>query len=167
MMQFKNEVGVESKEDQVDVEYDTDEEDMENINLDDERERHWRMVFEDNYGGVDNANALPHAKRWILYVNEKEKLVKGGYYVEVVGHDKKKVIWEVVNDHVVEEPTDHDDIGLQGFDLNVSDKDEEGVVRGGSSEFPYLLMLIELRPGDCMTQLKRMNQKVDKDNGKH
>ena len=40
--------------------------------------------------------ALLHAKRWVLYFKEKEKLVKVKYSVEVVGHDKKKVLWEVV-----------------------------------------------------------------------
>ena len=71
--------------------------------------------------------------------------------MEVVGNDKKKVIWEVVDDHVVEEPTDHEDIGLLGFDFNVFDEYEEGVVREGSSEFPYLLMLVKLWPGYWMT----------------
>ena len=112
---------------------------MEDINLDDERELHWRMVFEDNDGGVDDAKELLHDKRWDIYVNEKENLVKGVYLVEVVGHDKKKVIWEVVNYHVVEEPSDNEEIGLQGFDFNVFEKDWEGVVREGSSEFAYLL----------------------------
>ena len=42
-----------------------------------------------------------------IYVNEKGNLVKGGYLVEFVGHDKKKVLWEVIDDHVVKEPTDH------------------------------------------------------------
>ena len=82
--------------------------------------------------------------------------MKGKYLVEVVGHDKKKVFWEVVDDHVVEEPSDHEDIGLRGFDFNIFDEDEEGVVREGCSE-PYLLMLINLRPGDWISQLKRMN----------
>ena len=123
-------------------------------------------MFEDNDGGVDDAKSLLHAKRWDIYVNEKEQLVKGGYLVEFVVRDKKKVLWEVVNDHVVEEPTDHEEIGLQGFDFNVFDKDEEGVVREGSSEFPYLLMLINLWSGYWMTQLKTMNQKVDDDIGK-
>ena len=45
-------VGVDSKEEQADVEDDPDEEDMDDANLDDERERHWRMVFEDNEGGL-------------------------------------------------------------------------------------------------------------------
>ena len=47
----------------------------------------------------------------------------------VVGHDKKRVLWEVVDDHVVEEPTNHEEIGLRGFDFNVFNEDEEGVVR--------------------------------------
>ena len=37
MLQFKKEVGVDSKEEQADVEDDPDEEEMDNINLDDER----------------------------------------------------------------------------------------------------------------------------------
>ena len=115
MLQFKKEVGVDSKEEQVDGEDDPDEEEMDDINLDDKRERHWRMVSEDNDGGVDDAKTLLYAKRWDIYVNEKENLVKGGYLVEVVVHDKKKVLWEVVNDHFVEDPTDHDEIGLQGL----------------------------------------------------
>ena len=49
-------------------------------------------MFEDNYIGVDDAKTLLHAKRQDIYVNENENLVKGGYLVEVVGHDKKKVI---------------------------------------------------------------------------
>ena len=74
---------------------------MDDVNIDDERERHWRKVFEYNEGGVDDNKALLYAKRWYLYVNEKEHLVKVKYLVKVVGHDKKKVIWEVVDDHVV------------------------------------------------------------------
>ena len=77
----------------------------------DNRERHWRNVFEENEWGVDE-KALLHAKRWGLYLNEKGKLVKGKYLVEVVGNDKKKLLWEVVGDNVVEEPCDHEDIGL-------------------------------------------------------
>ena len=145
---------------------DPDEEEMGDINLDDGRERPLRMVFEDNDGGVDDAKALIHAKRWDIYVKEREKLVKGGYLVEVFGHDKKKVLWEVVNDNVVEEPTDHEEIGLRGFDFNVFDQDEEGFGIEGSSEFPYLIMLIKLWPVDWKTQLKMMNHKVDEDNEK-
>ena len=78
-----------------------DEEEMDDVNIDDERERHWRNIFKDNEGGVDK-KAFLHANRWDLYLNEKESLVKGKYLVEVVGHDKKKVLWEVVDDHVVE-----------------------------------------------------------------
>ena len=143
------------------MEDDPDEEGMVDVNLDDKRERHWRMVFEDNDVGVDGTKTLLHAKRWYLYVNYKENLAKGGYSVEVSGHDKKNVLWEVVDDHVVEEPSDHEEIGLQGFYFNVFDEDEEGVVREGSSEFPYLLILINIWPGDWISHLKRINRKVD------
>ena len=53
------------------MEDDTDEEDMENVNLDDKRERHWMMVFEDNDGGMEDAKELLHAKKWDVYVNKK------------------------------------------------------------------------------------------------
>ena len=93
-------------------------------------------------------------------------MVKGGYSVKNFGYDKKKVLWKLVNDHVVEEPTDREEIGLQGFDLNLFDEDEEGFFREGFSEFPYLLMLFKPQPGNWKTWLKRMNHKVDEDNGK-
>ena len=65
------------------------------------------MVFKDNDGGVDNNKALIHAKRWNLYVNENKNIIKGGYLVEVFGSDRKKVIWKVVYDHVIEEESYH------------------------------------------------------------
>ena len=43
---------------------------MDDVNLDNERERHWRMVFKDNDGELYDAKALLHAKRWDIYVNE-------------------------------------------------------------------------------------------------
>ena len=80
---------------------DPDEEETDDVNINDKRERHWRNVFEDNEGSVDNKKALLHAKRLDLYVNEREQLAKGNYSVEFVGHDKKKVLWEVVDNHVI------------------------------------------------------------------
>ena len=43
------------------MENDRDEEEKDDININDERERHWRNVFEDNEGGVDE-KAFLHAK---------------------------------------------------------------------------------------------------------
>ena len=57
----------------------------------------------------------------------------------------------MVGDHVVEEPSDHEDIGLRGFDFNIFDEDEKGVVREECSE-PYLKMLIKLWPGYWIDQ---------------
>ena len=34
----------------------------------------------------------------------------------------------MVGDHVVEEPSDHEDIRLRGFDFNIFDEDRVGVV---------------------------------------
>ena len=69
MLHFKKEVGVYIKEEQAYVEDDPYEEEMNNLNLDDARERHWRMMSEDIDGGVDDAKALLHTKRWDIYVN--------------------------------------------------------------------------------------------------
>ena len=90
------------------------------------------MVFEDNNGGVDSIKALLHYKKWDVYNSEKEELVKGGYLVEIYDKDGKKVIWEVVDDHVVEEGVEHEELGLRGFILIYSMKrgrDVLGVMR--------------------------------------
>ena len=83
------------------MEDDPGEDEMDDVNLDGDRERHWRMVFDDNDVGVDGAKSLLHAERWDVYVNEKGNLVQGGSLVEVSLHDRKKVIWGVVDDYVV------------------------------------------------------------------
>ena len=46
------------------MEPDTDEEEIEDVVPDNEIERHWHMVFEDNNGGVDGTKALLYAKKW-------------------------------------------------------------------------------------------------------
>ena len=43
---------------------------MEDFKLDGERERHWRMVFEDSGGGVENNKVILHYKSWGVYMNE-------------------------------------------------------------------------------------------------
>ena len=53
-----------------------DEEGMEDIKLDNEREHHWRMVLQDKYVGVDDKKALIHAKGWDVYINEKKNLIQ-------------------------------------------------------------------------------------------
>ena len=56
ILKFNKEGGVESKKEHVDVEQDPDEEDIEDVQLDNEWECPWRMIFEDNDGGVDDKN---------------------------------------------------------------------------------------------------------------
>ena len=55
----------------MEMEDDPNEEEMEYMNLDDERERHRRVVSEENDGGVDGKKALLYANRWDFYVDEK------------------------------------------------------------------------------------------------
>ena len=64
-----------------------------------------------------DAKSLIHAKRWKVYVNEKGNLFKGGSFVEAAIHDRKKFLWEVVYNHVVEDLTNHDETGLRGLDF--------------------------------------------------
>ena len=69
LLQFKNEVSVDSKEEQKELENDPHEDEMDDVNIDDERDRPWRNIFEDNEGGVDDKKALLHAKCWDVYLN--------------------------------------------------------------------------------------------------
>ena len=46
--------------------------------------------------------------------------------MEVVSHDGKRVIWVVVNNHLVEDPSDNDEIGLRGFGFNFLTKTRRG-----------------------------------------
>ena len=61
-------------------------------------------------------------------------MVKGSYLVEVSNKDRKKVIWEIVDDYVVEEGVEHEELGLQGFDFNLFDEEREGCVGGDVKE---------------------------------
>ena len=100
------------------METDPDEEDIKDVVLDDERERRWRMVFEDNNGGADGTKSLLHVNKRDIQNLENDALGKGGHLVEVYDKDRKKVIWEVVNEHVVEEDVEKEELGLRGFNFN-------------------------------------------------
>ena len=55
-------------------------------------------------------------------------MFKGWYSVDVSYKYGKKIIWEVVDDHVVEEGVEIEEIGLRGFDYNLFDEEREGCV---------------------------------------
>ena len=71
-------------------------------------------------------------------------MVKGWYLVEVYDKDERKVICEVVYDHVVEEEVEQEELGLQGFDFNLFDEETEVYVGVDVKELPYFLILIRL-----------------------
>ena len=73
LLQFKTGDKTDNKEEHTELENDPDEEKMYDVNIDDEMERHWINVFEENEGGVDE-KALLHANSWDLYLNEKFKM---------------------------------------------------------------------------------------------
>ena len=60
-LHFIKEDGVEKREEQLGVKTYPDQGDIKEVFLDDERERHWRMIFEDNNGGANGTKALLHA----------------------------------------------------------------------------------------------------------
>ena len=60
----------------------------------------------------------------------------------------KKVIWEVVDDHVVEEGVEHEELGLRGFGFNLYEEEREGCVGVNMKELIYFLMLVKLWPED-------------------
>ena len=68
--------------------------------------------FNDNNGGVDDDKSIINAKRWNVDMKYKQSLIKVGYSVEVSNIDEKKVLWEVIEDHVVEEGKENDEIVL-------------------------------------------------------
>ena len=55
--------------------------------------------------------------------------------MEVVENDKKRVLWGFVNDHVIEYPTYHEEIGLRGFDFNFLTNIRRGLLEKGPVSF--------------------------------
>ena len=53
-----------------------------------------------NDESVNIQKSIIYYKRWYVYINSKKVLIRVVYYVEVSGSDGKKVIWEVLDDHV-------------------------------------------------------------------
>ena len=140
---------------------DQNEEDMEYVKLDDERECHWGKGFEENYVGVDDQKVIVHDKRWDVQMKKKEALIKGGCSVEVSVSNGKKFLWIVVDYCGLDEVRDSDEIGLQGFCFNFFDTDEDMVVIEELRDCHYLLMLMKLWPGYCTNKWERINMKVE------
>ena len=59
-------------------------------------------------------------------------IIKGGYYVEVSGSGRKKVVWEVIQDHVINEPKAGSQISGLEFNFNLF-----GEYRGGEIIIEY------------------------------
>ena len=64
---FIMENGVYKREEQLGVDTDPDAEGIEHVVLNDERERHWRIGFEEKNGGVDGTKDLLHTKDGGVY----------------------------------------------------------------------------------------------------
>ena len=73
-------------------EADTNEDEMEDITLDNEMERHWNIFFEYNDRGRYYKKYLLHTKSCDVYMIDKLSLIKGGYFVEVSCYDGERVI---------------------------------------------------------------------------
>ena len=59
------------------------------------------MVFKEDKGGVNDEKLIINAKRWDLYMSKRQYLFKDGYSVRVSGSDGVKVLWKLVDKHVV------------------------------------------------------------------
>ena len=70
MLQLKKEVVIDINQEKDYLQDDPDEEEIDDVNLEYERECHWRIVIEDNYGGADDKKEFLHARRWDVQVNE-------------------------------------------------------------------------------------------------
>ena len=51
-------------------------------------------------------------------MRQKLLLIQVGYSVEVSGYDGNKIVWELKEDHVVNDTNENTDIGIKGFALN-------------------------------------------------
>ena len=71
LIQFNKEDGVDINQEHIEMEADLDKEEMEDMILVNGRERHWRMVYQENGGEIYDYKSLIHAKRWYLYTSEK------------------------------------------------------------------------------------------------
>ena len=66
---------------------------------------------------------------------------------------------------MVEKGVEHEELGLRDFVFDLFYEEREVCVGEDVKEFPYLLMIMNLRPGDWEEQLGRMSKKVDEENG--
>ena len=80
-----------------------------------------RVIYEENEAGVHYEKYLLHANRLEIYTKENNLMIKGGYYMEVLGSDGKKLVWKVIDGHVVNDPNNNGEIGLQGFGFYLFD----------------------------------------------
>ena len=89
------------------------EEEMQGVVVDDEIQCRWMMMLGNNQAGKYEDKSLLHSNRWYFYMRQKLSLIDVGYSVEVSGSDRKKVVWEVIQDHVVKYPKGNDEIVLR------------------------------------------------------
>ena len=72
------------------MESDPNEEEVEDVRLDNEIQRHWRIGFQDNQGRVYDEKSILHTKRWDIYMKNKRLLIKGWYSVYESGFNGNK-----------------------------------------------------------------------------
>ena len=70
-----------------------------------------------------------------IHMSSESSIIKGEYSVEVSCYDGKKVLWGVVDDHVVKDTNNNDELWLRLFGVNLFGVDEGGEVREVLSEY--------------------------------
>ena len=74
------------------------------------------------------------------------------------------MFWTCVKDHIIDEKKDYKDIKLRGFDYKSFEEEEGGGTREGLDGYPYLKHLIQLWPGDWVSQMAKTNEGVCMEN---
>ena len=84
----------------------------EDIRILDERKKHWNDIFEE----IINDKGEIHALRQEVYMKEKEELINIELLVEVPHQKGRKIVWNCMEDNIIEEKKDNREIELRGFD---------------------------------------------------
>ena len=70
------------------------------------------------------------------------------------------IVWNFVNDLIIDENEKYKSIGLRGFDYKLFEEEEGWGARDGLYGYPYLKHLIQLWQGDWVKQMAKNNEAI-------
>ena len=86
----------------------------EDIRIDEIWNEHWRDVAEESEN-----NKKVQTLRWEIYVKYKEDSIRRDFLVYVPHPKGGNIIWNCVNNHIINEKEQYKDIRLRGFDYKL------------------------------------------------